>query len=164
MRRAYTIIELLGLVAVFALIFALSARPIWIMARQTPHIIGMVERQQQVDFLLGRLQTDIEAAATVISAAAGHRTDRRVLSLQGPDGWIEWQIEPGEILRMTPRPEDDRRWTLPHVEIDWSLYEAQGRPAGVEIRSRINRPLLGKQEMKFQQSRLFFLGLEAAHQ
>lgn len=163
MRKAYTIIELLGLVAIFALIFALSARPVWIMARQSPHIEQMYDLQQRVDLFLGQLERDVEAAERIEIMPASRWTGGQTLYLYGPAGWVGYRIQPGWALRMTQSAAgEDRSWTLPHVELEWQTHEIDGRAVGVEIRSRINRPLLGKQEMKFQQSRLFFAGLREA--
>ncbi len=161
MRRGYTLLEIISLVGIFALIFALSARPIRIMAREAPYIRQMYDLQQEIDFFCGQLQRDVEAADAIHATDAGGRAGDRVLYLHTSGGWVAWQIRPGWALRVeeTENAEPDRSWNLKHAELKWSLYEANGRPAGVEVRSWINRPLLGRQEMKFRQSRLFFMGV-----
>ena len=164
MRKGYTLLELLGLVGIFALIFALSARPIWIMVRQVPHITQMYDLQQQVDSFNVQLRRDVETADALCLEPAGEKADQKALRLHGPGGWVAWRIEPGHVLRTAlddpNEPSQTRAWTLPHVELDWSLYKDDNQPVGVQLRSWINRPLLGKQEMKFRQSRLYFVGLQ----
>lgn len=158
MRKGFTLIELLALVGILTLVFVLSARPLWIMARGGTHIIQMYEVQQQVDLFLAQLEEDVETAERMDIQPAGRWTGGRTLTLHGPDGPVAYRIQPGWVLRMT-QADESQSWTLPHVELDWQPYEPDGRPVGVEVRSAINRPLLGKQEMKFKQSRLYLVGL-----
>lgn len=165
MRKGYTIIELLGLAAIVVIIFSLSAKPIWIMTREGPHIDQMYATQDRIDMVCGEIQKDVQGADRIMTLPASRWTGGHTLYCHGPAGWTAWNLQPGWILRLrqaTPGSEPQgQSWTLPHAELEWTVYKVDNHPVGVELQTRINRPLLGAQQMKFKQSRLYFMGVQS---
>jgi hypothetical protein len=90
------------------------------------------------------------------------RISGSLLYLERPEGLVSYSLENGQVLRQSALSNDtfgpSVSWVLPNVQISWRLWETNHGPYALEIRTWNQRISLGKNQKKFEQSCVYFLG------
>jgi hypothetical protein len=161
-RRAYAIIEILSIIAAIVVLMALSVQPMRAMLLEIPQTNRDFQAWTQTMGMLKCLKTDIEQSTRIRVFEMDPRISGSLLYLERPEGLVSYSLENGQVLRQSALSNDtfgpSVSWVLPNVQISWRLWETNHGPYALEIRTWNQRISLGKNQKKFEQSCVYFLG------
>lgn len=153
-RRAYTILEMLSVIAALVVLMALSSRHIRTLASDIPRSNRDFQVWIQTQNMLKQLKNDVEQSTGIHVIDTDSPAGGKVLRLQLPEELIIYTLTNGNVLRKTNTSQT--AWDLPHVNIRWQAWDRDGRPYAIEITTWMERPVLNKTRKKFEQSFVYF--------
>lgn len=161
-RAGYALNEILILTAFVVIIMAYSAKMGWTLIRQIPMIGRCFNTQTSTRSMLDALREDVEAARGLRLSAGETDPNDQILTIEGPAGRILYTFADERMQRMMPDPNapGNSCWTLPDVRIEWCLRPEGTKAAALEIHTRQQRTFMGKERVNFEQTNLFFVGLQ----
>jgi hypothetical protein len=149
MRNGYTLLEMLGTIALLTLVFMLSNEPVRIMILDVPRQHREFQTAASLDHLLNRLKTDIEAAKELKTI-----NEPNMLIIISDTKTIAYHFDNKQINRMVgDDPNSTGLWTLPDSHLAW---EVQNQNA-LQITGWLERTVMGQAQKKFQNSHLFYV-------
>jgi hypothetical protein len=146
MRKGYTLIEMLGMLVFFVLVFSLAFKPTRMMISDVPRQHRDFQTAASLNHVLDCLKTDIEAAKELTPAG-----EPNTLVI---DGSITYHFDNEHISRTnTNDPNATSLWTLPNSHLVWEVKNQNA----LQITGWLERTVLGKTEKKFHNSHLFYV-------
>ncbi len=157
-RKGYALNEILLLISLFVLIMAFHSRLFFQLMKEIPVMIRVSETQTSTEAMLQTLRQDVEHARRIHLSPPPEKQ----MTLEGPNGRIAYSFC-GEQMRREPQDPNQSAssvWSLPNVQMEWSIVSENGLPAALEIHTRQMRTALGRRHLYFRQVHLFFAGLQ----
>ncbi len=157
-RQAYTLMEILAIIMAMVVIIALSAKPMRALVSDIPRSGRDHEVWIKTTNMLEQLKADVEQSTRIRMFQMDPRISENLLYLEQPDGLISYAITNNQVIRQSGILADHREdvWELPHVHIQWSLWENNKMPYALEITTWTQRIVLGQTQKKFNQSYVYF--------
>lgn len=152
-RSAYTLLEMLAIIAAIVVLMALSARHIRILAADLPRSNRDYQVWIQTQDMLRLLKQDVEQAVGM-TVVEGDVTDGKELHLQQPQALVVYLLTDGRVVRKAGSSLNE--WELPYVNIRWSAWSRGETPYAVEITTWTERTVLNKTRRKYDQSFVYF--------
>ncbi len=157
-QRAYTLLEMLAIIMAIVVLMALSVRPMRAVICDIPRSMNDFQAWEQIGNILDQLQTDVKRSARMRVFPMDSRISGNLLYLEQTDGLVSYTLTNNQVVRQSDRPGDREQdiWELPHVQIQWSLWENNDISYALEITTWSQREILGQTQEKFKQSYVFF--------
>ena len=166
MRKGFSLIELLGVIAILtsvSLTLSLLFNTLLGDLRRTQRLIASHSR---ILDLLDHLRRDTDAAKSLDDSAGleGGDPNLNQILFELADGVVCYRLSKDCVTRNTLDTEqnDDNQseqsWTLDHAQIQWQVVRSHDRAYAVEIHTWIEQPDRDRYKKKLQNSYLFFLG------
>jgi prepilin-type N-terminal cleavage/methylation domain-containing protein len=183
MRKAFTLIEMLVVVAVLPFVMVIVSGVYVTFIRDIPRATRALQENTTVLNLLGQMRRDVDAAVALPEQFEGRRAGERTLLIEQPGCVICYQIEDGRILRTVlsgvtsadagqsrasvparpeescgdARPTKDRLWRARDAVIAWRLWQREGKAYAVEVHSHVKQRVEGRLREKLANTQVFFL-------
>jgi len=163
MRRAFSLVEMITVVAVLPMFLALVSPMFMLFSRDIPKSTQLVLEQTVFQQALDRIQQDVDEARALPRSYGEWTTDERTLLIdKEAEGVVLYRIGDGKMTRAELKPgggppETAGGWTLPNASIRWSLWRKGDNAFAVEVHSHmIYRPRSRVQE-RLANTHVFFL-------
>jgi prepilin-type N-terminal cleavage/methylation domain-containing protein len=164
MPKAYTLVELLVVVAVAPLLMVLVSGFFRSFLRDIPQAAQLLDQNAAVLDLLEQLRRDTDRATALPSQAGDRRADDATLLIEQADVVVCYRREEGRIVRtLLDRqggftPDGDRVWLAKNAVIEWRLWMREGHACAVEVHSHLKQQVAGQLRRRFLSSHVFFVG------
>jgi type II secretory pathway pseudopilin PulG len=151
--RAMTLIEILTVIAVFAMLLVPIASVARSLVKGIPNSYNIYQTNESVLNAIAALKYDI-ARAEKITLADG---PEKKIQLSNSYGTIDYTFSENTLSMR----QDDKlqQWELPNAKFDLKVYEVDSNTSAVEIGSYISVKNAGKDAKKLSNNYLFFTGL-----
>ena len=153
-RGAYTLMEMLAVIAALVVLMALSVKPIRTLVSDIPRANRDFQTWTQTQDMLKQLRKDVEQSEYIKITEMDPRISDKLIHLQLSDGLVSYTLNNGKVLRQTDSSQNS--WQLPHVKINWQVWENDDRPYALEITTWCERKVLDNMRKKFEQSSVYF--------
>lgn len=158
-RRAYALIEMLGIITAFALIMALSAAPMRTLLSEIPKADKNYQVWIQTMQMLGELRHDVEHAAEIKLSEMDSDAGGHLLLLKTPSGLVQYTIMDEHVIRELSTEDEVEQvlteWKLPRNKISMELWSERERPLAVEV-TTWTQDRAAKPKRNFLQTYVFF--------
>ncbi|MHC4462365.1 MAG: prepilin-type N-terminal cleavage/methylation domain-containing protein [Planctomycetota bacterium] len=164
MRKAFSLVELLVVMVVFAAVSVALAALFSTFLTDIPKSYSVVQENTSLLSMLGQMRKDIDRAKALPRSSAGRTTDDELLLIELPDRVICYQLKNGEVLRRRltdarqDAGEDTKVWSVPHTKVEWQLAGGDDKAYAVEVKTHIEYELRGHRQNKMANSYLYFVG------
>lgn len=164
MRKAFSLVELLVVMVVFASVSVALAALFSTFLTDIPKSYSVVQENTSLLSMLGQMRKDIDRAKALPLSSAGRTTDDELLLIELPDRMICYQLKNGEVLRHRltdahqDAGEDTKVWSIPHAKVEWQLVGGDDKAYAVEVKTHIEYELRGHRQNKMANSYLYFVG------
>jgi len=168
MSKAFTLVEMLAVVAVTPLLMVLVSGFFRSFLRDIPQTARMVDQSTTVLDLLDQLRRDTDGAVGLPQQVGDSRADGATLLIERPDAVVCYRFDEGRIMRTFldkqggPSPGGDRIWQARHAAVQWRPWVRDGIVYAVEVHSHLNQEVGGQLRRRFAGSSVFFVGGLAA--
>jgi len=164
MRRGFSIIEMIGLMAFIPAVTFLLTELFRPLLTEIPRSAELVQEYTSLVDALEKIQEDLDRAVALPLPSAARRAGDDVLLVELPEGTVAYELGPGTLTRYGPAeaPADKQgsrmTWSLPNTRIQWRLWQSNQAAYAVEIRSHIEHKLRNRTRKKMANSRVYFVG------
>lgn len=153
-RNAYTLLELLAIIAAVVVLMALSVKPMRTLVSDIPRAHRDFQTWIKTQGMLTQLKNDVEQSTHIKTVDIDPRISEPLLYLQQPEQLVIYSLTASDVFRQTETSETN--WELPHVNINWHVWEDGGTPNAIEITTWTERIILNKSRKRFEQSFVYF--------
>lgn len=153
-RPAYTLLEMLAIIAAIVILMALSARHIRILAADVPRSNRDYQVWIQTQDMLRQLKQDVEQAVGMTVVEGDVTNGGKHLHLQQTQELVVYLLTDGRVVREAGSSLNE--WDLPYVNIRWEAWDRGEAPYAVEITTWTERTVLNKTRRKYDQSFVYF--------
>lgn len=177
MRKAFTLVEVLAVVAAVPLLMVIINGVYATFIRDIPRTTRVLQVNTTVLDALRQMRRDVDGAVRLPEQWEGQRAGERTLLIEQPGRVICYQIEEGRLVRtpfvVTPSgvsskaltgplpaglsSDEPRIWRVPEAVIAWRLWERDGRAYAVEIHSHVKQWVGSLLREKLSNSQVYFL-------
>jgi type II secretory pathway pseudopilin PulG len=162
-RRAMTLIELLVMLALLVVILGLFTKSFNILMRGVPRAHRDFQANTSVQDMIRRLRKDVESGRRLLQYAGDERVGGDLLLIASGEGVISYEFDRDRVVRTLavddPNMPGESIWSVPHARIDWDVWRRNDAGYALEVRTAIERTVLGRLEIKLRNSHLFFAGI-----
>lgn len=164
MRKGFSLIEMLVMLSLFFLMMFFCAKSMKILVTDIPHLHRDFQANVSVLHMLDRLRDDIEAGKSLSKDYSDGETLKSIVMIESPKGFIGYSFDDGEIIKSILNPDgsviNDRAevWQIKNADINWQLWQRQGKYYAIEISTGIKRKLSGHWQTKLKNSHVYFVG------
>ena len=164
MRKAFSLVELLTVMVVFAAVSVALAALFATIITDIPKSYHVVQENTSLLSMLGQMRKDIDMAKALPHSSAGYTTGDELLLIELPEGMICYQLKNGEVLRrrltdaQKDAGEDTKVWSVPNAKVEWRLAGGDDKAYAVEVRTHIEYELRGHRQNKMANAYLYFVG------
>ncbi len=164
MRKGFTLVELLVVVAVLPFVFLLFDGLFKTLISEIPMSVRLIQENTNLLSMLRQIQKDTDKAKGLPKSFADQTANDQLLLIELSEGVICYQLKDGEVVRhkLTDTPqgkaEEPRVWPIPHANIQWKVWERNGRGYAVETNTHIEYGRKGQWKQKMARSYLYFAG------
>lgn len=163
MKKAFTLIEVLILIAVIPVFMLIMSRLFNILMQETPRIWKNIHQNTTTLNMLSQLQDDIDNARSLPQSYGEFTSSDKLLLIEQREELIGYEFDAGQITRRIlndAKSESgrERTWKLPDVNINWKVLTKNGNGYCLEITNDIEYKTYGKSESKMMNSHLYFIG------
>lgn len=162
-RRAMTLIELLVMLALLVVILGMFTKVFNKLVGAVPRAHRDFQANTSVQDMIRRLRRDVESGRRLLQYAGDERVGGDVLLIESGEGVISYEFDKGQVVRTLavddPNVSGESIWSVPHARIDWDVWRRNDVGYALEVRTAIERTVLGRPEIKLRNSHLFFAGI-----
>ena len=164
MRKGFTLVELLAVVAVLPFVFLLFDGLFKTLVGEIPMSVRLIQENTSLLSMLRQIQKDIDKAKSLPKSFAGQVASDQILLIELSEGVIYYQLKDGEAFRhkLTDTPqgkaEEPRVWPIPHASVKWKVWERNGQGYAVETNTHLEDGRRGQWKQKMARSYLYFAG------
>ena len=157
-HRAFSLLEMLTIVAALVVMMALLAKPMRTMIADMPRGFRDYQTWAQTLDMLDTLQQDIEQSQQMLVFEMDPRISNSLLYLESQEGLISYTLTDGKVTRQANLSGQDSSlvWDLPHVKINWQFWQHSQHPYAIEITTWSQRTVLGHSQEQFKQTHVYF--------
>lgn len=166
MRKGFSIVEALVVLAVISIISIPLARLSTTTLRDIPRSYRMIQANTSMLSALKKMHKDISAAKDLPESFGQYTTNNEVLLIELADGMICYQLKDGEMLKRKlirrRRTGDDQEettsWPVPYAKMEWQVRQKNNNGYAVEITAYMEKKSGDRLEKKMANSYLYFVG------
>jgi len=162
MRKAFSLMEMLVVVATLPVFLVLVSRVFMVLNRDIPRSTQLVIEQTTVQQALDRIRQDVDEARGLPRSYGGWSSDERTLVIEKADGGVLYQVKDGKVTRALIGPgggplEQAWEWSLPDASIRWGLWGQGVHAYAVEVQTHLIHRLSTRGQERLANSHVFFL-------
>ena len=163
MRKAFTLIEILFVIAVTPFVALALSGVFGTLIRDIPQTARLLQQNTTVLDMLQQVRRDMDRAVALPERAQGTGADDRTLFIQLPDRVVRYHIAEGSIQRTVLEPDtnspaaDPRIWSAPKAAITWQAWKQDDVAYAIEIHTAMQQRIRGKLRDKLANTHVFFL-------
>ena len=164
MRKGFTLVEILIIVVLLPFVFLLFDGLFKAIAGEIPMSVRLIHENTSLLSVLREIQQDIDQARDLPKSFAGHTASADVLLIERSEGVICYQLKDGLVVRQKltdtsqGKAEEPGIWPIPHANIEWKVWERNGRGYAVETNTHLEYGRRGQWVKKMAHSHLYFAG------
>ena len=164
MRKGFSLVELLILVAVLPFVFLLFDGLFKTIAGEIPMSVRLIQENTSLLSMLRQIQQDIDKSKGLPKSFAGQTASDQILLIELSEGIICYQLKDGKVFRhkltdtQQGKAEEPRVWSIPHASVKWKVWERNGQGYAVETNTHLEHGRKGQWKQKMAQSHLYFVG------
>lgn len=164
MRKGFSLIELLAIIAVLPIIFFVINGLFASMFSDVPKSWNTIQNNTTLLNMLEQMQQDIDTAKDLPQSIDQYTAGDELLLIEQADGIIHYQLKDNYIYRYEFKagkqiPEKTRYWLVPKTKISWRLRRENGKGYAVEVRHNAEYMMRGHLIKKMENSHLFYAGI-----
>ncbi len=187
MRKAFTLVEMLVIIAIAPLMMVVVSRIFATFIRDIPRETRVVQQSTTILDMLGQVRRDVDEAVGLPERFADTVADERTLLIGRSDAVICYRFEDGRTVRTllvgagprarptptpamadqgqpqgvapteTSAPNDQRIWRMPNAVITCRPWTRDGKAYAVEMHSHVQQRFAGTLHKKLANSQVFFV-------
>ena len=164
MRRATTLIELVGLLAVLAVVALLFGMTFRTTLGEVPKLQKLTQVSRVVSGMLTRLQEDIDRAESLPELYRGIEASEKLLLIKLSETVVSYEIREGEIVRDELGGETSEAfapsytWPVANAKVRFHRWESSGSAYAVQVQRSVEYHRGDVIEDKLVNARVFYLG------
>ncbi len=162
MRKGYSLVELLAVIAVLAVI-SLPLSGLWTaILRDIPRAGSDIQQRAQLNLALGYMQRDINKAINIPDEVGDYVNDSINLIIQQTDTFVRYSFQDDILARYVLENSDwqaDMQWRIPKAVIVWGVLKDNDKSYAVSIQSYIEQKKGSIIEKNLANSHMFFIGV-----
>jgi type II secretory pathway component PulJ len=164
MRKAYTLVELLVVLAVLPFVMVVFSGLFNTLIRDIPRSHRVVQENTSLLSMLDWIQKDIDQAKGLPESFGEYTTDDKLLLIELAEDIICYQLKDDKVLRYKVSDNQQSKalaqtvWSVPHAKVEWQVRRKNGRGYAVEVQTYIEHIVQGHWEKKMANSHLYFIG------
>jgi prepilin-type N-terminal cleavage/methylation domain-containing protein len=162
-RRAMTLMELLAVLALLVVILAMFTKVINKLMGDIPRAHRDFQANTSVQNMIRRLRRDVESGRGLLRYEGDGRAGGDLLLIESGEGVISYEFDKDQVVRTLavddPNMPGENIWSVPNARIDWGVWRQNDAGYALEVRTAIERTVLGRREIKLRNSHLFFAGI-----
>lgn len=149
MRKGYTILEMIGMLAFLVLLFSLTFKPTQTLIAEVPRQNRDFQTAASLNHMFNSLKTDIEAAKELNTT-----DDPNTLILVGSTKTVMYHFNDQQVYcTIGSNPNAANLWTLPSARLAWEVKNQNT----LVITGWLEKTVLGKTQIKFHNSHVFYV-------
>ena len=161
-RKAFLLIELVGMFAVLALVLVVSAPLMNALISEAPRFARDIWTARNIEQVLAELQRDLDQAVSLPEAVGGRKAGTDCLLIEMKGRVVCYEHKDGAVVRRIVSDGEGggspTTWKVPKARIEWIPWQRDGVTRTVVVHTCIERDVQGRRERKLQTTRVFFLG------
>ena len=163
MRKGFTLIEVLIVVAITPILAVALSDVFAVFARDIPQSVRLLQQNTSVLDMLQNVRRDVDRAVALPERFQDVQTDEHRLLVELPEGTVSYQFRSGEIVRTAlnrdgvAASEEQRLWRVPKAVVTWKPWKQGDTVYAVEVYTAIQQRIRAKLHNKFANSHVFFL-------
>jgi len=159
MRKAYTLVEMMAVFAVFPVALLALDRMFKTVIVDIPRSSHIVEENTTVLDALDHIRSDIDRATALPNSSADYTAGDNILLIELSDTTILYEINDQKIIRRNlGKDPTSSTWNAPNAHIKWKLWQKDNVAYAVEITTHIQHKHARKLTERMAASHLFFVG------
>ena len=162
-RRAMTLLELLAMLAILVVILAMFTKTFRKLMGDIPRAHRDFQANTSVQDMIRRLRRDVESGRRLLQYEGDGRAGGDLLLIESGEGVISYEFDGDQVVRSLavddPNMPGESIWSVPHARINWDVWRQNDAGYALEVRTAIERTVLGRLEIKLRNSHLFFAGI-----
>lgn len=163
MRKAFTLVEMLLVIATIPVFMIVMSRLFNTLLRETPRIWNSVQQNTTMLDMLSQLQSDIDRAKDLPQSKGDFTSDDKILLIEHEDSLIGYELDNEQVIRRilsstNGNAGEERTWKMPDAKIGWNIHRKDGKGYCLEIVNYIEYKSSGRLEKKMPNSHLYFTG------
>ena len=159
-RRAYTIAELVGIMALTPVMAIALSGVFKIFITDLPKQAGLVQESTTLLNMVEHLRRDVSRGVALPASAGTLASDDKTLLVRLDKGVVAYRIGDGQVVRQavgsSPGGDGQRTWKLPHGRIEWRIW---GAGSAVEVHTYVTHKTSRGLQKKLSNSHVLFSGL-----
>lgn len=165
MRKGYTFLEILLIIVITPFIFFFFDGLFKTFISEIPWSLRIANEHTTLLYMTGQMQKDVDEAKSLPQSYAGHISNDRQVLIELPEGMFCYRSENGRVLRQKLKEtgqsnaEQPTVWSLPHANIQWKVWERNGRGYAIETNTYIEHKRRGQWKKKMAHTYLYFTGV-----
>ena len=163
MRRGYTIIEMLGVIFIFGILMAVTARPFRNISFEIPHMSKNFNVDASLCNAAEKIRTDVEHAYSVMSYPGNESVSGPVLLINTDKGAVLYYVADGVIVRQKQWNGTEDTWKVPKGKLRWQLWhdDSGQNVEAVEVTHAVARKIAGEIRERLVNTHVYFVGSAA---
>ena len=159
MRKAYSLIELLAVIAIFPVAALAIDRMFKTVIVDIPRSFHIVEENTTVLDVLDHINRDIDRATGLPNSSGDYTAGDGVLLIELPDTTICYELKDKNILRHNlGKDTTSSTWKAPNARVKWKVWQKDNVGYAVEITTHIEHKPARRQTKRMAGSHLYFVG------
>ena len=166
MRRGFTLTEIMVVVIILPFVFFLLDGLFGTLLTEIPRSVRVAQQGSILLNLVEQIHQDVEKAKALPAEFTGRTAGDKLLLVELSDGVIGYQIEEGRVTRsrLANAPpgelEQERAWSVPDGQVEWRVWQKDGRSYAVEVKTHVRLKIRGRMEKKMARAGLFYGGIQ----
>ncbi|MFA5293804.1 MAG: prepilin-type N-terminal cleavage/methylation domain-containing protein [Phycisphaerae bacterium] len=156
MRKGYSLIEMLTVIAVMAAIALPLSRLSKVILYDVPKSLKLVECNTSMLNILTYMKKDINSAAGFPESFDKYTASERCLLIEQQKKVICYLVEQEEVSRIIIGKEVEITWRIPDGKIEWQVWRKNNAGYAVEIKKYTELKSYNHIEKKMENSYLYF--------
>jgi type II secretory pathway pseudopilin PulG len=163
MRKAFTLVEMLVLVAVAPPLMILISRVFATFIRDIPRETRVVQQSTMVQDMLVQLRRDVDRAVALPQRFDDVQAGDATLLVKQPQAVICYRFETGQAVRSLLQgpagvdPNEQRVWRIDDAVVTCRPWVRDGETYAVEVHSHVRQKIVHRQKDQFVNSYVFFI-------
>jgi prepilin-type N-terminal cleavage/methylation domain-containing protein len=158
MRKGYILVEMIVVLAVFAMIAAGLDIFFRTFAFDLPRDSKLVQENCSLENAVNHIRADV-VSAKKLSQVIGDSNEPNTLLIELTNGVVSYKLADDRLIRnFSAGHQGDMVWPVPHGKIEWLVWSKGKTGYAVEVRTCIEDRNFGQVQKKMANSNLFFAG------
>ena len=155
MRRGFSIIETLTVLAIFTSVSVVFAGLFRTLLRDIPVVQKNYQTNTSIQHMLNRMRSDVDTAQNISLSS----DENKSLLLKNSNTTVCYQLADRKLSRtVSDSPDKTEIWPLPDAVIKWNIRQKDGRGYALEVRTAVEYIINARKQRRLANSYMFFAG------